>query len=119
MLNDIKAIFCFDITRVMYSDDDYVGKLMDLKWLISQTARFSRMIAQHPLRHKRFAKQMVTAHEDFLLRHDTIVNDFIRSVNQELYSSCLHDWTDDSIDDSLGGCHSICYCKVCELEKTS
>ena len=119
MLNDIKAIFCFDITIIMCSEDDYVDRLINLKWLISQTVRLSRMVAQHPLCHKSFARQMVTAHEDFILRHNSVVDDVFRGLDQELYSSCQHEWTHDSIDDQSGGCRQICYCKVCELEKTS
>ena len=119
MFNDIKAIFCFDITIVMCSEDDYVVNLMNFKWLISQTVRLSRMVVQHPLCNKDFATQMVKAHEEFILRHNTMAGDVLRGLDKELYASCNHEWIDDSIDDTSGDCRQICYCKVCELEKGS
>jgi hypothetical protein len=99
-----------------------VGKpqhLLNLKWLISQTALFSRrLIAESDGEGcPEYLRSMVRLHQEFLLSHERLSKTALSRLDDETYACCPHEWTSDWFDQE--GCLSpkVTYCRYCELEK--
>ena len=118
MLNDIKAIFCFDIID-MHAEGGKADHLLNVKWLITQTALFSRrLLAETEGKGcPEYARSIVGLHRDFLLIHEMLAKDAFSRLDDETYACCPHEWTSDWFDHEDDLSHKVTYCCHCELEK--
>ena len=103
----------------MHAEGGKADHLLNLKWLITQTALFSRrLLAETEGKGcPEYVRSMVRLHQEFLLSHESLSKTTIPRLDDQTYACCPHEWTSDWFDHDGGLSPKITYCRNCELEK--
>ena len=95
--------------------------LVSLKWLVSQTAEFSRRLLSEVDAKgcPDYARSMIALHRDFLLSHGRTLKGLSAKLDDDIYSCCPHKWETDWFDSGADTSNRVTYCQLCELAKRS